>query len=406
MVASKDIIFDTRVDTNKIYVSMKTKFTIRKYPNRETLPLYLHITGGGIRKRLKLDIEVEHRFWNEKKQLLDPKLVRAKVSDQLIRNLHDVNLILANINSKVTAIKTVYRLSEKTLSAERLRYELINDLPRVNFCSFYQHALNDDKPKIDASTFRKLQAVLNKLKEFNADLIFSELDLNWFEKYRNHLAKIGNQKTTINSNIKCIKRMIRIALKSGIKIPCDVNDIVSGPVKGNRNFLTATELTKTYNYFKSEFIPEEKKLILGYFLFSCFTGLRFSDVMDIERKDLTDDYVQFITKKTKKNQLINLNESVKVVIENCPNLFKEKLTNQYINRELKVIFSSISIRKKITFHCSRHTFATSLLRAGAKVEYVQALLGHSDIKQTMIYAHIVAQDANKEIYLLDNFMKN
>ncbi|MFV8354970.1 tyrosine-type recombinase/integrase [Flavobacterium sp. XS1P32] len=60
------------------------------------------------------------------------------------------------------------------------------------------------------------------------------------------------------------------------------------------------------------------------------------------------------------------------------------------------------MQKKVTFHVPRHTFATSFLRAGGQVEKLQLLLGHSDIKQTMIYVHIVQADANAEIFLLDN----
>jgi site-specific recombinase XerD len=62
----------------------------------------------------------------------------------------------------------------------------------------------------------------------------------------------------------------------------------------------------------------------------------------------------------------------------------------------------LKIQKKVSFHVARHTFATSFLRAGGQVEKLQKLLGHSDIKQTMIYVHIVQADANAEIFLLDN----
>ena len=62
----------------------------------------------------------------------------------------------------------------------------------------------------------------------------------------------------------------------------------------------------------------------------------------------------------------------------------------------------LKIHKNVTFHVARHTFATSFLRAGGKVEKLQRLLGHTDIKQTMIYAHIVQADANSEILLLDD----
>jgi site-specific recombinase XerD len=60
------------------------------------------------------------------------------------------------------------------------------------------------------------------------------------------------------------------------------------------------------------------------------------------------------------------------------------------------------IKKKVTFHVSRHTFATSFLRAGGQIEKLQILLGHSSLQQVMVYVHIVASEANKEIFLLDD----
>jgi site-specific recombinase XerD len=90
------------------------------------------------------------------------------------------------------------------------------------------------------------------------------------------------------------------------------------------------------------------------------------------------------------------------IIEFEPLLFEKKFADQHINDELKKIMKILKIQKNVTFHVARHTFATSFLRAGGNVEKLQLLLGHSDIKQTMIYAHIVQSDANSEIFLLDS----
>jgi integrase/recombinase XerD len=390
-------VFDTRVDTHKLYVSVKTKFILRDY-NKEHLPLYLHITGEGKRERLLLDIEIEKKLWCKHTERINQSLSRNAFEK---KKYSDTNLIIENIEAKITNIKTVYRLSDLVLTPAKLKKELVEDLPRVNLCSFFQHAINEQKTLLAPGTYKRFQSVLNKLKTYNDNIIFTDLTLNWFESYRNYLSKIGNQKTTINSNIKVIKKILRKALKVGVKIPCDLDEIIGGSTAGNKTALEPLELTKINNYYKSEFINKHHKLILGYFLFSCVTGLRFSDVMALNREKVLGDFIQFKAEKVNKLQTISLNNTAKKIIRSNEFLFIDKLTNQYVNRELKKIMISLSIRKKIGFHCSRHTFATSFLRANGKVEDLQVLLGHSTINQSMVYVHIVAAEANKKIFLLD-----
>jgi integrase len=128
-------------------------------------------------------------------------------------------------------------------------------------------------------------------------------------------------------------------------------------------------------------------------------------VQQLSRSNFNDDYVTFVSEKTDKDQSIALNMTCRKIIAQCPSLFFKKYADQHINDELKKIMLFLRINKKVTFHVARHTFATSFLRAGGKVEKLQRLLGHKTIEQTMIYVHIVQADANAEIYLLDNLLQ-
>ncbi len=107
--------------------------------------------------------------------------------------------------------------------------------------------------------------------------------------------------------------------------------------------------------------------------------------------------------KGNKDKNISLIDLAKKVINHEPKLFVEKFSDQYLNRELKIILRAIGITKKVTFHVSRHTFATNYLRAGGSVEKLKKLLGHSKIETTMIYVHIVNSEANEDIFRLDNY---
>ena len=389
-----DRLFDTLLDTNKIYVSMKEKFMLREYDIQNGLaPMYLNITAVNQKKqRIALDIYVNRKEWNPKTQMLLP----------VSKENQDINLILDNIKSKLTAIKTSYRLADRTLSTEALKNEFLNGMPRIRFTAFYKMMLEEEKVLMQPGSYKRYKAVLEKVKEFDNDVTFVDINQNWLDRYAKYFRNKGNASTTIAGNLAALKKFLNIAEKHGIKLSLNIDEIKVGSTKGNRTSLSVHELKRCFGYYYSEYIPESHRLILGYFLFSTMTGLRISDVQNLTRKNFMDNYVSFVAKKTKLDQSIAMNKKAREIINHEPLLFEKKFADQHINDELKKIMTLLKIHKNVTFHVARHTFATSFLRAGGKVEKLQRLLGHTDIKQTMIYAHIVQSDANSEIFLLDN----
>lgn len=102
-----------------------------------------------------------------------------------------------------------------------------------------------------------------------------------------------------------------LALKSGIKLKVNLDEVKAGSSKGNRTSLAGYEIKKLAEFYFSPYINESYRLVLGYFLFSCMTGLRISDVQNLTRKNLVDGFVNFISTKTNKTQTIALNETAK-----------------------------------------------------------------------------------------------
>lgn len=73
-----------------------------------------------------------------------------------------------------------------------------------------------------------------------------------------------------------------------------------------------------------------------------------------------------------------------------------------MNETLKKVADICGIRKKIHFHVARHSFATNFLRKGGKVEDLQIIMAHSDLKTTMVYVHMIKAESVKSIYLMDD----
>ena len=392
-----DRVFDTLIDTQLNRVSMiKTKFHLRKdiVVNNEH-PLYLHITGGGHpRERIHLEIYLNTKQWDSKSQKIFSKY----------EELNDIQLIIENISSKLTDIKTLFRLSHMTLTPKIMRQEFENKMSRVNFCAFFLEALNNEKHKLGKGTYDRHHSVYLKIKEYQDYIPFNTITLKWFDDYTRYCKKIKkNEDTTISANIASIKKFLKIAQKSGIKLLFDIDDVVVGNMNGNRIALSKDEMKRTIKYYFSEFINESDRIVLGYFVHGCLTGMRIGEIQKIKRNQLTEEYVSFIGNKGNKDKNISLIDLAKKVINYEPKLFVVKFTDQHLNRELKIILRAIGITKKITFHVSRHTFATNYLRAGGSVEKLKKLLGHSKIETTMIYVHIVNSEANEDIFRLDNY---
>ena len=144
------------------------------------------------------------------------------------------------------------------------------------------------------------------------------------------------------------------------------------------------------------------------FLFACYTGLRISDVKGLTWSNLqvdeNDDMrVSFVQQKTKKREYMPVGKRARQFLPERTdgnNVFALP-SFQQINRHLKKWATLAKINKKVTFHVSRHTFATLALSLKVPIETVSKLLGHSDIQTTQIYAKVIDRNKREAIDILD-----
>ena len=388
-------IFDTQIDTKKMFVPMKHSFKLRNSPNKQgKCPIYLHITQNGDRERIPLELFIESKNWNSK-----TGFAKQTSSENI-----DINLILKNIDAKITDIKTQYRLTETFLDLKKFRKEFFSGFPRLDLCAFMDAELELDKPQMNKQTYKNQYKVLSKLRRWKEKIPFTDIDMTFIQKYKNYCVSLGNATTTMENNVKIIKKFLIRAKKRGIKFPLDPSDIVCGSTLGNRVDLDAVEINKLISLFYSEFINETHIIPLAKFLISCFTGLRISDIQQFKHKNIVNEQLKFTTIKTGKRQTITMNTTVLEILKKCPNALTSNISDQKINAHLKEIAKICGIKKVVTFHVARHSFATNFLRLGGTIEKLQELLGHSSITETRIYVHIVQEELDREIMIMDNLV--
>lgn len=146
------------------------------------------------------------------------------------------------------------------------------------------------------------------------------------------------------------------------------------------------------------------------YLFSCFCGLRISDIMRIKWKDVYVDNgqyrLQLVMQKTREPIYQPLSaEAMKWMPEKGDktpeDLIFDLPTPAYINVLLKPWAKAAGIYKRFTFHTARHTFATMMLTLGADLYTTSKLLGHSDVKITQIYAKIINRKKDEAVNLVN-----
>lgn len=172
--------------------------------------------------------------------------------------------------------------------------------------------------------------------------------------------------------------------------------------KSNRPYLTIDEVkalmaTDCRN-------PEIKRA----FLFACFTGLRISDIRNLQWANISKrnggSFLSITMQKTREPLTMKLNKQAVALLPKGGKglIFELPVWDAVVNDNLKAWAKAAGIEKDICFHVSRHTFATMELTLGADLYVVSKLLGHSNVGTTQIYADIINKRRDEAVELIDN----
>ena len=228
--------------------------------------------------------------------------------------------------------------------------------------------------------------------------VFDELTVDFCNKFREHLSttkRIKSKTLTLSQNSAAgywstFRAFLAIAYKEGY-LKENINDYLDKleTQETKREYLTLDELNALA---KSHC---EYPVLKDASLFSCLTGLRLSDILQLEWKHIQDypsggKCVRIKTEKTETEASIPISDQALALCgEPSEGIVFKGLTRQLVNGRLKAWVKSAGIDKYITFHCFRHTYATLLLSSGTDIYTVSKMLTHKNVGTTQIYAKIV-----------------
>lgn len=245
-------------------------------------------------------------------------------------------------------------------------------------------------------------SVLKHLIKYKGNSIsFENINTSFCEGFKDYLIKTAKTSTgnhlsssSASSYFCKLRASLNCAVGDGI---IQVNPALKVPIpkvtESQRVYLTIDEVKALYT---SECRYDVLKRA---FLFSCLTGLRWSDIQLLKwsqlQKEGNDWKLVFNQKKTKGLQYHYINEQAKELLgektKGEETIFVGLRYSTYINTALEKWVMRAGITKDITFHSARHTYATLLLTFGTDLYTVSKLLGHSHIKTTQIYAKVIDQ---------------
>lgn len=371
----------------------KLSFT-NKFSRGDDGVIYLRITVNRKKAEISTKRKVDFKKWNPESQKAKGD---AELNSYLIHIQNEINRIhtqLIRDNKEVTAklIKDVYLgRDEKSISL-------------ISYVDDHIREISQLTTQYKISTIKRYETIRRHLEEFLALIDQETIKLNKFDlkliTQFDHFLKV-NKKISLNTSAKYLKLLKAIFLKA-LRLELIEKNPFAGfvykTVEVNKEFLTPNELETLE---KSKLPNQSLEKVKDVFLFSVYTGLRFSDAFELKPSDIKKEKdgqywltIKKIIKTEKPLRIPLLNKALRIVEKyknesEVTNKLLPIISNQKTNAYLKVIADLTDIQKNLTHHCARHTFATTVtLSNKVPIEVVSNLLGHSSIKSTQIYAKI------------------
>lgn len=365
-------------------------------------PVFMRLTINGERADASIKRFIEPHAWNSAKGKANEKSRGGK----------DLNLYLDAISANILRIQRDLELDKKEVSAQIILNRYLGKEQSDRHTLMEVFRAHNEKCRalsgisLAPGTVIRYETSLRLTEAFlrttykKEDCYLDEITHQFVEDYDFYLRTV--RRCCHNTTTKYLlnfKKIIRIALAKGWmkKDPFAQVHFHFEPVE--REFLEKQELKVLLN---KEITITRLAQVRDIFCFCCLTGLAFMDVQQLKPEHLVADihgkiWIRKARQKTKNMCNIPLLDEAQKII----NRYKEHpycqthgvllpvCSNQKMNSYLKELADICGIRKNLSTHCARHTFATLTLASGATIDNVAKMLGHANVNMTRRYAKVL-----------------
>jgi site-specific recombinase XerD len=328
----------------------------------------------------------------------------------------DKNLIISDLKATINDIFVRYRLRGQALTAELFWKEFRSRGQYADFFSFCKAYQSLRFQEISIATQKKHRACLNTLRTFKASIFFDELTPDFFRQFVLYLRnRRGNEEITINKTLHVIAIYLNDAVARGL---LQTNPIRSLKLRGfqetTAEALTEDELKRLTLLYGSNCLPETQQGVLEFFLFMCLSSLHISDAKKLMIEQIGETEFTYVRAKMlhirPRVVHVPISQPLRTIINRQRGtrtrglLWSHVLSDQKINKHLKGIASIAGITtKNLSAKVGRHTFATIFLRRTRDMNALREIMGHSNIRQTLVYSHVMDTDRQTGIQVFNEF---
>jgi integrase len=352
----------------------------------KTALIQLRVAANNVSKFFSTGIYIEKLQWSGAD--------KAWVAN--CENAKDYNDLLNSILVRIHSAEVKALLQGSALSHEAITRIIKGNSVSGSFTVFIREECVSRK-ELSEGTRKHALSLSRKLERLGIK-DFSDLTLENIQRANSELIGEGEKASTVDkfhaTTAAYIARAIRLDL-----FPIEKNPYLkfkrTRAKSHERRYLTREELTQIEG---KEFSITRLQLVKDMFLFSCYTGLAYSDISELRPANIVEEHGREFIKthriKTDERALVLLLTKAKEILKKYegqrPGFCFPIVSNQKMNAYLKEIADLSGISQNLTFHMARHTFATTImLMQGVSLEVTSKALGHSDIKTTQIYAKMV-----------------
>ncbi len=385
------------------------KFYLRdpKDTQNETA-IYLQLTYNRTNTKRAIGFDIKAKDW-------DANLQRAKKNHAINTRINKLEQAITDLQYNLGKGTQVYSL------AQIADYIFEKKSVQIKLAEYFEEYIEKaaQSKRIAPPTQKHYKTCLKALRDFMQteysvkDIPIEQADYNFIERFDAFLHKKSLGVNTISGNYhKKLKSALLNAERQEYisKNPYSKFKLKSEPT--HRQFLDYNQLNKLQEANLGE--NESLEKVRDIFVFSCFTGLRFSDAQGLQFDQVRFDGKNYFIYRpqNKTGETINIPLTIEAyrILEKYDNLERKlngkalpQISNQKINTYLKNVADLAGLKINLTHHVARHTCASILINAGVKLEVISKFLGHVNYRSTQTYSKMKSETVQNEV--LGAFLK-
>ena len=421
-----------------------------KLSDKEEVPMYWEVRPEGKNRYLPMGRRIPTKFLTDKGKAIDSSVRGAKryadfVTKEKLR-LEDLWEQLRNegysitfelLKEYYTSAKEVKPIDEE-LTEQRTKQTSFAEFARNTIHNEVLENAIDSDVGIRPETAALYHTEIERLEAFHSGITLEQITPDFVKTYYEHCQREGGFSRNhpgvripmTSGSMQRVEKFLRKYLSRAE----DAKYIAKSPMKevrklrvrfGVREYLNVEEIKQLSElYFSGDLLKEKNasgkvsshgrllQTTLWYMLAGCYMGMRYSDWREFDPNEHIREgrLIKWIVKGGKKKQvIIPIRKPMQDLLDDVwkpGERWTHKVPhNSTYNARIMRITLKVSIHKKITSHCLRHTFAITSLLLGMRIETISDLLGHSDLVTTQIYARIVNEIRESQMDVWNDFFK-